>query len=113
MSNKTFIATYDEVHEGYNKLRNMTLNDIRVLFISGVGHREIATVADWQDFNAITEKGCVLITRDRGGFLKIGNQHWVTVDRIDADGIRHDVDLIRMLADYDGMATLIDPRVSA
>lgn len=111
MSNKTFIATYDEICEGYKKLHNMILDDIRVLFISGLGQREIGTVADCRDFNAIAAKGSVLITRDRGAFLKISDQHWVTADRLDAEGIRHEVDLIRMLADYDGMATLIDPGV--
>lgn len=46
MSNQEYIDTFDEVRDGYKKLR--------------------------------------------GTFLKVTDQHWVTVNRFEAEGVRHD-----------------------
>lgn len=53
-----------------------------------------------EDFNDITIKGSVVVT----------DQHWVTVNRFEAEGIRHDADvLFALILEQDYVNVLIDP----
>lgn len=49
-----------------------------------------------EDFNTITDKGGVVLTEKHGTFLKVTvtDQHWVTVNRFESEGIRHDADVL-------------------
>lgn len=68
-----------------------------------VGKREVATILSCEDFNAITTKGSVVVTEKHGTFLKVTDQHWVTVNRHDAD----------VLLEQDHVNVLIDPGLEA
>lgn len=84
----------------------MGLDKVKILCVEGVGKREVATVLSCEDFNDITTKGSVVVTEKHGTFLKVTDQHWVTVNRFESEGIRHDADLI---LEQDHVNVLIDP----
>ena len=110
MNNQEYIDTFDEVRDGYKKLHTMVLDPIKILYVEGVGRREVTTVLSCKDFNAITTKGSVVVTKKHGAFLKVTGQHWVTVNRFDAEGIRHDADvLLALILEQDQGNVLIDP----
>lgn len=93
MSNQEYIDTFDEVREGYKKLHTMGLDKVKILY---VGKREVATILSCEDFNDMTTKGSVVVTEKHGTFLKVTDQHWVTVKRFEAEGIRHDADVLQI-----------------
>ena len=110
MNNQSFIDTFDEVRDGYKKLHTMVLDPIKILYVEGVGRREVATILSCEDFNDITTKGSVVVTEKHGTFLKVTDQHWVTVNRFEAEGILHDADvLLALILEQDYVNTLIDP----
>ena len=110
MNNQEYIDTFDEVRTGYKKLHTMTLNKVKILHVEGVGNREVATILSCEDFNDITAKGSVVVTKKHGTFLKVTDQHWVTVNRFEAEGIRHDADvLLALILEQDHVNVLIDP----
>lgn len=110
MNNQEYIDTFDEVRDGYKKLHTMGIDKVRILHVGGVGKREVATILSCEDFNAITTKGSVVVTKNRGAFLKVTDQHWVTVSRFEAEGIRHDADvLLALILEQDYVNVLIDP----
>ena len=37
-----------------------------------------------------SRQGSVVVTEKHGTFLKVTDQHWVTVNHFEAEGIRHD-----------------------
>ena len=78
--------------------------------MSNIGKREAATILSCEDFNAITTKGNVVVTEKHGTFLKVTDQHWVTVNRFEDEVIRHDVALI---LEQDHVNVLIDPGLEA
>lgn len=88
MNNREYVDTFDEVREGYKKLHTMGLDKVK-----GVGKREVATILSCEDFNDITTKGSVVVTEKHGTFLKVTDQHWVTVNCFESEGIRHDADV--------------------
>ena len=79
-----YIDTFDAVRTGYKKLHTMGLDPIKIMHIAGVGKREVATILSCEDFNDMTAEGSVVVTENCGTFLK------VTVNRFEAEGIRHD-----------------------
>ena len=88
----------------------MALYAIKILYVEGVGRREVATILSCEDFKAITTKGSVVVTEKHGTFLKVTDQHWVTVNRFEAEGIWHDADvLLALILEQDYVNTLIDP----
>lgn len=91
MNNQEYLDTFDEVRTGYNKLHTIGLDKLRILY---VGKREVATILSCEDFNDKTPKGSVVVTEKHGAFLKVTDQHWVTVNRFEAEGIWHDADVI-------------------
>ena len=110
MSNQEYIDTFDEVRTGYKKLHTMGLDKVEIMYVAGVGKREVATILSCEDFNAITTKGSVVLTEKHGAFLKVTDQHWVTVNRFEAEGIRHDADVLRaLILEQDYVNVLIDP----
>lgn len=110
MSNQEYIDTFDEVQDGYKKLHTMTLDKVKILRVAGVGKREVATILSCEDFNDMTTKGSVVVTGNRGAYLKVTDQHWVTVNRFEAEGIRHDADvLLALILEQDRVNVLIDP----
>lgn len=110
MNNQSFIDTFDEVRDGYKKLHTMVLDAIKILYVEGVGKREVTTILSCEDFNAITTKGSVVVTEKHGTFLKVTDQHWVTINRFEAEGIRHDVDvLLALIMEQDAINVLIGP----
>lgn len=110
MNNQEYIDTFDEVRDGYNKLHTMTLDRVKIMYVAGVGKREVTTILSCEDFNAITTKGSVVVTKNHGTFLKVTDQHWVTVDRFESEGIRHDADvLLVLILEQDCVNVLIDP----
>lgn len=110
MSNQEYIDTFDEVREGYKKLHTMTLDKVKIMYVAGVGKREVTTILSCEHFNDLTPKGSVVVTEKHGTFLKVTNQHWVTVNRFEAEGIRHDADvLLALILEQDHVNVLIDP----
>lgn len=110
MNNQEYIDTFDEVRDGYKKLHTMPLDKVKILRVEGVGKREVATISSCEDFNVIAPKGSVVVTVNRGAFLKVTDQHWVTVNRFEAEGIRHDADvLLALIQEHDHVNVLIDP----
>lgn len=110
MNNQGYIDTFDEVRKGYKKLHTMTLDKVTIMYVAGVGKREVATILSCDDFNDITTKGSVVVTEKHGTFLKVSDQHWVTVNHFAAEGIRHDADvLLALILEQDHVNVLIDP----
>lgn len=110
MNNQEYIDTFDEMRDVYKKLHTMTLDKVEIMYVGGVGKREVATVRSCEDFNDITTKGSVVVTENRGTFLKVTDQHWVTVNRFESEGIRHDADvLLALILEQDRVNVLIDP----
>lgn len=110
MNNQEYIDTFNEVRDGYKKLHTMGLDKVNILYVEGVGKREVATVLSCEDFKDITTKGSVVVTEKHGTFLKVTDQHWVTINRCEAEGIRHDADvLLALILEQDYVNVLIDP----
>lgn len=110
MNNQEYLDTFDEVRDGYKKLHTMRLDKVKILYVAGVGKREDATILSCEDFNAITSAGSVVVTEKHGTFLKVTDQHWVTVNSFEAEGIRHDADVLRaLILEQDCVNVLIDP----
>ena len=110
MNNQEYLDTFNEVRTGYKKLHAMALDKVKILYVEGVGKREVATIRSCEDFNDITSKGSVVVTEKHGTFLKVTGQHWVTVNRFEAEGIRHDADvLLALIQEQDHINVLIDP----
>lgn len=110
MNNQEYIDTFDEVRDGYKKLHTMTLDKVKILYVEGVGKREVATILSCEDFNDLTPKGSVVVTEKHGTYLKVTDQHWVTVNRFEAECIRHDADvLLALILEQDCVNVLIDP----
>lgn len=105
-----YIDTFDEVRAGYKKLHTMGLDKVKILYVAGVGKREVTTILSCEDFNDMTTKGSVVLTEKHGTFLKVTDQHWVTVNPQGAESIRHDADvLLALLLEPDVVNVLIDP----
>lgn len=110
MNNQEYIDTFDEVRDGYKKLHTMTLDRVEIMYVAGVGKREVTTILSCEDFNGMTAKGSVVVTKKHGTYLKVTDQHWVTVNRCESEGIRHDVDvLLALILEQDYVNVLIDP----
>lgn len=110
MNNQEYIDAFDEVRAGYKKLHTMELDKVKILHVEGVGKREVITITSCGDFNYITTKGSVVVTEKHGTFLKVTDQHWVTVNPQGAESIRHDADvLLALLLEPDSLNVLIDP----
>ena len=109
MNNQGYIDTFDEVRDGYKKLHTMTLDKVEIMYVAGVGKREVATILSCEDFKDITTKGSVVVTEKHGTFLKVTDQHWVTINRFESEGIRHDSDvLLALILEQDHVNVLID-----
>lgn len=106
MNNQEYIDTFDEVRTGYKKLHTMDLDKVKILYVEGVGKRVVTTILSCEGFKDITTKGSVVLTEEHGAFLKVTDQHWVTVNRFGSEGIRHDAALI---LEQDHVNVLIDP----
>ena len=110
MNNQEYLDTFDEVRDVYKKLHTMGLDKVKILYVEGVGKREVATIKSCEDFNTITDKGSVVVTEKHGTFLKVTDQHWVTINRFESEGIRHDADVLRaLIREQDHINVLIDP----
>jgi hypothetical protein len=110
MNNREYIDTFDEVRDGYKKLHTIGLDKVKILYVEGVGKREVATILSCKDFNDITTKGSVVVTEKHGAYLKVTDQHWVTVNRFESEGIRHDADvLLALILEQDHVNVLIEP----
>jgi hypothetical protein len=110
MNNQEYIDTFNEVRTGYKKLHTMGLDKVKILYVEGVGKREVATIMSCEDFNDITTKGSVVVTEKHGTFLKVTDQYWVTVNRFEAEGICQDADvLLALILEQDYVNVLIDP----
>lgn len=110
MNNQEYIDTFDEVRTGYKKLHTMPLDNVKIMYVEGVSKREVATVLSCEGFNDITTKGSVVVTEKHGTFLKVTDQHWVTVNHFEAEGIRHDADvLLALILEQDHVNVLIEP----
>ena len=114
MSNQEYIDTFDKVRDGYKKLHTMTLDKVKIMYVEGVGKREVVTILSCEDFNDITTKGSVVVTEKHGNYLKVSDQHWVTVNRFESEGIRHDADvLLALILEQDCVNVLINPGYEA
>lgn len=110
MNNQEYIDTFNEVRDGYKKLHTIDLDKVKIMYVGGVGKREVATIKSCKDFNDITAKGSVVVTEKHGAFLKVTDQHWVTVNRFDSGGIRHDADVLcALILEQDCVNMLVDP----
>lgn len=110
MNNQEYIDTFDEVRTGYKKLHTMTLDKVKILHVEGVGKREVATILSCEDFKDLTTEGSVVVTEKHGTFLKVTDQHWVTVNRFESEAILHDADVLRaLILEQDHVNLLIEP----
>lgn len=110
MNNQEYLDTFDEVRDVYKKLHTMTIDKVKIMYVEGVGKREVATILSCEDLNGMTTKGSVVLTEKHGTFLKVTDQHWVTVNHFEAEGIRHDADvLLALILEQDYVNVLIDP----
>lgn len=114
MNNQEYIDTFDEVRDGYKKLHTIGLDKVKIMYVEGVGKREVATILSCEDFNTITAKGSVVVTEKHGTYLKVTDQYWVTANRFESEGIRHDADvLLALILEQDHVNVLIDPGYEA
>ena len=110
MNNQEYVDTFDEVRDGYKKLHTMGLDPIKILRVGGVGKREIVTILGCEDLKDMTTRGSVVVTEERGTFLKVTDQHWLMVDRCGPEVLRHDADvLLALILEQDCVNVLIDP----
>lgn len=110
MNNQEYLDTFDEVRDVYKKLHTMGLDNVKILCVEGVGKREVATILSCEDFKDITTKGSVVVTEKHGAFLKVSDQHWLTVNRFESGGIQHDADVLCVLIlEQDHINVLIEP----
>lgn len=110
MNNQEYLDTFDEVRDVYKKLHTMGLDKVKIAYVEGVGKREVVTILSCEDFNTITDKGSVVVTEKHGTFLKVTDQHWVTVNRFESEAIRHDADVLcALILEQDHVNVLIDP----
>ena len=110
MNNQEYIDTFDEVRTSYKKLHTMGLDKVKVLYAQGIGKREVATILSCEDFNDLTPKGSVVVTKKHGTFLKVTDQHWVTVSCFESESVRHDADvLLALILEQDCVNVLIEP----
>lgn len=110
MNNQEYLDTFDEVRDVYKKLHTMGLDKVKILYVEGVGKRDVATIMSCEDFNTITDKGSVVVTEKHGTFLKVTDQHWVTINRFESEGIQHDADVLRaLIQEQDHINVLIEP----
>ena len=110
MNNQEYVDTFNEVRAGYKKLHTMGLDKVKIMYVEGVGKREDATILSCEGFNDITTKGSVVVTEKHGTFLKVTDQHWVTVNHFEAEKILHDADvLLALILEQDHVNVLIDP----
>lgn len=110
MNNQEYVDAFDEVRAGYKKLHTMGLDKVKILYVEGVGKRGVTTILSCKDFKDITTKGSVVLTEKHGAFLKVTDQHWVTVNRFEAEKIQHDADvLLALILEQDHVNVLIDP----
>lgn len=107
MNNQEYIDTFYEVRTGYKKLHTMGLDKVKILYVGGVGKREVATILSCEHFNDLTPKGSVVVTEKHGAFLKVTDQHWVTVNRFEAEGILHDADVLLALIQEQGYVNVL------
>lgn len=114
MNNQEYIDTFDEVRDGYKKLHTMGLDKVKIMHVEGACKRETATILNCGDFNELTPKGSVVLTEKHGAFLKVTSQHWVSVNRFEDEGIRHDADvLLALILEQDHINVLIEPNHEA
>ena len=110
MNNQEYIDTFDEVRDGYKKLHTMTIDEVDVLRVGGVGKRKIVTILSCEDLKDVSTKGSVVVTEKHGTFLKVTDQHWLIVDRCGPEVLRHDADvLLALILEQDHVNVLIDP----
>lgn len=110
--NKKFIEFYNQTRENHIRMHTWDINGLSVWYVSGFGKREVTTVLDCRDFGAITTKGCMIITKDHGVWLKINDQNW-TEPATGEYRVVHDLDILKFIiteSDNDGhVATIVDP----
>ena len=110
--NKAFIEVYNQTRENYIRMHTWDINGLTVWRVSGFGKREATTVLGCRDFTTITTKGCMIITRDHGVWLKISDQNW-TEPTTGKDRVVHDLDILKFIiteSDESGhVAVIIDP----
>ena len=111
MSNQEYIDTFDKVRDGYKELHTMGLDkEVKIMYVEGVGKRKVVTILGCGDLAVFTTKGSVVVTEKHGTFLKVTDQHWVTVNRFESEGIRHDADvLLALILEQDHVNVLIEP----
>lgn len=110
--NKEFIEFYNQTRENHVKMHTWGINSLSVRYVTGFGKWEVATVLNCQDFAAITTKGCMIITKNHGVWLKINDQNW-TEPTTGEDSVVHDLDILKFItteSDESGhVAVIIDP----
>lgn len=110
MSNQEYIDAFNKVRDGYKKLHTTDTDEVKLLCVGGVGKREFVTILNCGDFKDITTKGSVVVTERHGTYLKVTDQHWVTVNTFEVEGVRHDADvLLALILEQDCVNVLIDP----
>lgn len=110
MNNQEYVDAFNGVRDGYKRLHAMGLDKVKILYVAGVGEREVVTILSCEDFNGMTSRGSVVVTEKHGVFLKVTDQHWVTVNCFEAEVIRHDADvLLALVLEQDCVNVLVDP----
>lgn len=112
MANNEFTRLYNETQTNLMKLRNMTIG-FKVWFFETNRLGTVADVEDCVDFEAITNRGSVIISGTLGPFLKVNDGYWVRTAPAVPKKLWSDLDLVNELIneyeDNDYIATVIDP----
>lgn len=110
--NKEFFELYNKTRENHVKMHTWGIQGLSVRCITGFGNCEVATVLDCQDFSTITMKGCMIITKDHGVWLKINDQNW-TEPTTGEDSVVHDLDILKFITtesdEHGHVAVIVDP----
>nr|DAX28453.1 MAG TPA: hypothetical protein [Caudoviricetes sp.] len=113
VSNNEFTKLYNEIQTDLMKLRNMAINGFKVWFVDQNGLGNAADIEDCVDFEAITDRGSVVISGTLGPFLKVNDGYWVRTAPAVPKKLWSDLDLVNQLIneyeDNDYIATVIDP----
>lgn len=94
--NKEFIEFYNKTRENHARMHTWNIHNLSVWHVEGFGKREATTILDCRDFAATTPKGCMIITKNHGTWLKINNQNWIE-PTTGEDRVVHDLDILKFI----------------
>ena len=110
MSSDEFKELWEAMQGSFGKLRDVPIDDLNIWCVDYNGLGASVSVGSCRDFCFATRRGSILVTRDRGAFMKIHREYWIrTAHDATSLALFHDADIISMLlSDQDQVATLLN-----